>query len=54
MRRFIPFVFTTLAVLLTVALVTAYRAGLLAKVTERFEEHVADLEEQVADVAETE
>lgn len=42
MRRFIPFVFTTVIVLLSIALVTAFRTGLLAKVAERFEGHVAE------------
>jgi hypothetical protein len=39
MKRLIPFVFTTLGVLLCVGLVTAYRSGLLAKAVERGREH---------------
>lgn len=40
MKRLIPFVFTTLGVLLSIGLVTAYRAGLFAKVAELRREHV--------------
>jgi hypothetical protein len=51
MKRLIPFVFTTLAVLLSIGLVTAYRSGLFAKVTEfrreRVEELAADIPEPV-------
>lgn len=49
MKRLIPFVFTTLGVLLAIGLVTAYRTGLLAKVAElgqeRLEEVVVDIQE---------
>ena len=43
MKRLIPFVFTTLAVLLSIGLVTAYRTGLLAKAVERGREHTEAL-----------
>ena len=50
MRRLIPFVFTTLAVVISIALVTAYRSGLLAKVAEvdwreRLARHAPELED---------
>jgi hypothetical protein len=59
MRRMIPFVFTTLAVVISIALLTAYRAGLLAKVAdvdwrERLARHAPDDAPDVSDVPETE
>jgi hypothetical protein len=50
MKRLIPFVFTTLFMLLSIGLVTAYRNGLIAKVTEFRRERGREL----ADVPTTE
>ena len=51
MKRLIPFVFTTLAVLLSIGLVTAYRTGLFAKVAELRREHAEIVVTETLDVA---
>ena len=52
MKRLIPFLFTTLAVVLSIGLVTAFRTGLFAKVAELRHEHAgaAETETETLDI----
>jgi hypothetical protein len=51
MKHFLPLFITTLGVLLSVGLLTAYRSGLLAKVAERARRHTEELAVEVQESA---